>query len=484
MRVLGPGSFGIAVPEIGLNATRGHLPPPKGRLGAGVAIGRPVPRGAGLGASRTASGSATSSASAATRISASAWCWTGSRAIPAPAPILLDIRRIKNRRAFLSAARAASRLRPVVAIRAGGRLLDPLGRRRPRAGGGAAPRRRAVGHPASRICWPPPKRSAAAKPLRTRRSRIVTNAIGPGQLAADAALRDGLASRPPDVRHRRGVRARLPAGAPIAEEGPVHVGLDTPADWRTRNVLGAAPEVGGVLVVHAPAGEGDDAAIAALGASAVRHDACRCWSARWARPPAPRIAARWRHAGVPAFASPEQAVRGFLHLVEARPQPCRRARAAVRRGAHARAGPRGGAPAVRRRAPSAAGWRSTQDEALAVLCAYGIPIVPTRRGRRPRGGGGRGGLLGFPAVVKLPPARAPRRATSAGGLVLDLHEPRRWPRAAARPQRGRAPDSARLGILVQRQVGHAARAARPRGGRRGVRPGDRLRPGRHRGGHA
>ena len=46
---------------------------------------------------------------------------------PGTGAILLDVRRIKNRRAFLSAARAASRLRPVVAIRAGVRLLDPSG---------------------------------------------------------------------------------------------------------------------------------------------------------------------------------------------------------------------------------------------------------------------------------------------------------------------------------------------------------------------
>ena len=33
VRVLGPESFGIAVPGIGLNASRAHLPPPAGRIG-------------------------------------------------------------------------------------------------------------------------------------------------------------------------------------------------------------------------------------------------------------------------------------------------------------------------------------------------------------------------------------------------------------------------------------------------------------------
>src|SRR5262245_15683661 len=32
VRILGPGSFGIAVPSIGLNASRAHLPLPAGRI--------------------------------------------------------------------------------------------------------------------------------------------------------------------------------------------------------------------------------------------------------------------------------------------------------------------------------------------------------------------------------------------------------------------------------------------------------------------
>jgi len=46
---------------------------------------------------------------------------------PNTGAILLDIRRIKDHRLFLSAARAAAKLRPVVAIRAGLRLLDEDG---------------------------------------------------------------------------------------------------------------------------------------------------------------------------------------------------------------------------------------------------------------------------------------------------------------------------------------------------------------------
>ena len=61
--------------------------------------------------------------------------------------ILLDIRRLKDRRAFLSAARAASRLRPVVAIRRRQPAAIPPARRT-RIRGSAAPCRRAERHPA------------------------------------------------------------------------------------------------------------------------------------------------------------------------------------------------------------------------------------------------------------------------------------------------------------------------------------------------
>ena len=45
---------------------------------------------------------------------------------------------------------------------------------------------------------------------------------------------------------------------------------------------------------------------------------CRCWSAPWARPPVPLHRRSLAEAGMAVFATPEQAVRGFLHLVKDR----------------------------------------------------------------------------------------------------------------------------------------------------------------------
>ena len=128
-------------------AERVARPPagPAGQARAGLALGRAVPHACWTGRSRTASASATSSAPAARRNRLR-------RHAGHPVP------RARHRRhparhphasataaRFLSAARAAARLRPVVAIHAGGRQHDPSGRSRPRVRGGAAPGRRAAG---------------------------------------------------------------------------------------------------------------------------------------------------------------------------------------------------------------------------------------------------------------------------------------------------------------------------------------------------
>ncbi len=405
MRLLGPGSFGIAVPEIGLNATRSHLTPPSGRLALvsqSAALCRAVldwaePNGVGFSHIVGLGGNADVGFGLVLD-------WLSRD--PGTGPILLDIRRIKNSRAFLSAARAASRLRPVVAIRAGGRLLDPSGDADCAL---EAALRRAGVLSVSRFedLLAAAETLSRAKPLRHEAVAIVTNATGPGQLAADAALGDGLQLAHLTSDTIEAVRARLPAGAPVVEDGPVEVGLDRPGRLaEIATVLDGASEVGGVLIVHAPAGEGDGAAIEALGvgAAAIRVPVLVCAMGETTGAAHRRALAA---SGVPAFASPEQAVRGFRHLVEAR-----RSRAAASElpsGAVLTVTP--DRMAVRRlfeEVRRGARLALAQDELLAVLCAYGIPTVPTRVAAGPDEAADAAVLLGFPVVVK-------RRRTGAPG---------------------------------------------------------------------
>jgi acetyltransferase len=450
VRVLGPASFGIVVPAIGLNASRAHLAPPVGRLGLvsqSAALCRAIldwaqPNGVGFSHIVGIGGNADIGF-------APVLDWLSRD--PGTGAILLDIRQLKNRRAFLSAARAASRLRPVVAIRPGALLADPDGEAE--VAFEAALRRAGV------LCvtrledlLAAAETLSRARPVRGDRLAIVTNAISAGRMAADAVLRDGLhiAQLPNPSGLDRGTGAEPQPG-----DGIVHVGPDAShllADLASS--AAAAPDVGGVLVVHAPSGSADQAAIAALAAcrAGMRVPLLVCVMGETTGAVHRRSLVA---AGVPVFATPEQAVRGFLHLVKDH-----RNRAAARElppGAMLAVAPdRDEVRGVLATMRSDGRLVSMQDEALSVLCAYGIPVAPSRAVPGPDDAASAALLLGFPAVVKLRQSERPG-ARAPGGLALDLRDMADVTIAARllSARRDHQPAARDQGLLVQRQAARA-----------------------------
>jgi acetyltransferase len=320
VRVLGAGSFGVACPALKLNATLSHLAPQPGRVALvsqSAALCRAVldwaePNGVGFSQIVGIGGNA--------GIGFSVTLDFLSRD-PGTGPILLDIRRVRNRRGFLSAARAAARLRPVVALRAGNRLIDPTGRAEAvfdaalnRAGLLTVSRLQDLLAAMETLTRAPPARGEALA--------IVTNAIGPGRMAADAALAAGidLAVLTPET---QAVLALICPGEPVG--GLVYVGLEVPTRLaEAAALLAGAREIGGILVVHAPTGPADSAGIAALAATpkSLRLPLLVCAMGETTGAGHRRQLAE---GGIPAFASPEEAVQGFRHLLQDR-----RARAAAR----------------------------------------------------------------------------------------------------------------------------------------------------------
>jgi acetyltransferase len=450
VRALGPHSIGIAVPAIGLNATTLPLPPRAGRLALvsqSAAIGRAVLDWAapnGVGFSHVVGLGANHDIGFAIVLD---WLSRDS----GTGAILLDIRRIKDARLFLSAARAAARLRPVVALRPGGRLDDPSGEAE--AAFGAALRRTGV------LCvdslddlLAAAETLTRARPARGETLAIVANALGPARLAADAALREGLHLAVLSDQTRRVLEMLTPTDKATGSEGPdlTTEGIITlPADQSVRlaetaALLAGAKEVGGVLIVHAPAGEGDDAAMAAIAAAhSVRVPLLACVMGETTGAAHRRVLAE---AGVPVFASPGQAVRGFLHLVQDR-----RNRAAARElppsAVLTLAPDRAEVRRVLAAARAAGRTCLLQDEAMAVLAAYGVPTVPGRAVTDPEGAADAACLLGFPVVLKR---RRIERTDPPGvaGLALDLRHPLEVSEAAHRL-------GGSHGFLVQRQAGRA-----------------------------
>jgi acetyltransferase len=369
VRALGPSSFGVAVPRIGLNASLSHMPVPKGNIALvtqSAALARSVvdwagPNGVGFSAIVGVNGNANMGFAVIDYLSRD----------PATKLIMLDIRRIRSRRAFVSAARAASRLRPVVALRPGGLLLDPSGRSEAvfeaglkRAGVFAVHKLEAFLAAAETF--------SRSTQLRGETMAVVTNGIGPGRLAADAALEAGikLAVLPPDA--QAGLTASLPADL---IHGLIYAGASGPADIGSiAAMVSAVPCVGGVLVLLAPSGDGDAVAVESIvaAAHAAKLPMLTCVMGETTGAPHRR---RLAEAGLPVFPTPEQAVQAFTHLLRDR-----QAKQAMRELPPGRvlavAPDHATATAVTAASRAANRLALTREEALRLLAAYGFAAGP------------------------------------------------------------------------------------------------------------
>lgn len=442
VRVLGPNAFGVIVPGLGLNASSAHLMPGSGKVALvsqSAALCRAVidwagPNGVGFSYVVGTGGNVQ----------------TGFTVVldflsrdPGTGAILLDIRTIRDRRAFLAAARAAARLRPVVAIRAGGRLVDSSGRN---DGVFDAALRRAgvlrVGTLAE--LFGAAEVLTRSRPARSEDLAIVTNAVGPAHMAADASVQLGLGLVPFDLAARAVLSLRLPTGP--SDPGIVWCGADGPERVaEAAAMLGGLREVGGIVAILAPTGPGDavamDALIAARGALRVPLMVCVLGETTGAR-----HRRRLADAGIPVFATPESAVRAFGQLVQQRRARAAAAELPARRVLEVEPD----AAAVRlvlERVRTAGRRGLLQDESLAVLAAYGVPVVPSLAAADADAAATAAAVLGFPVAVKG------RRDVLPGpddkAAALDLRDA-----AAVRDAAGRVGPGPH-GLLVQRQAGRA-----------------------------
>ena len=451
LRVLGERSFGIALPSIGLNATLSHMPIRPGKLALmaqSSAIARAVLDWAsaeGLGFSHVIGIGANDGLGFAAGLDWLARDTTTSC-------VLLEVRRIKQRQHFVSAARATARTRPVLALRAGGRLEDPDG---VSDGVMAAVLRRAgVLRAEGFEEW-----LAAAETLARTKPRggagqgdrlaILGNGLGMARLAADAALAQGL-------RLAQFSEATCTALAPLLPPGwearnPLSLGGAAGGDLATAaKLLAGAPEVDVVIALHAP----EQAAAPVSGfATAARGNRGAPILLGWTgEASAQAERAALTEAGLPVFQTPEAVVRGAAHLAAERRN---RATAAELPGSDVlditpdRAAVRAIFAAAR-----AAGRRELfEDEALSVLAAYGIAVLPPRLCASATEAAVAAVALGAPVALK---ARALlRHKSEVGGVVLNLRHFDTVRLAAQTMQEEvarRAPGTVFQGFLVQRMA--------------------------------
>ncbi|MFJ1471749.1 bifunctional acetate--CoA ligase family protein/GNAT family N-acetyltransferase [Massilia orientalis] len=383
---------------------------------------------------------------------------------PGTDAILLYAESVRQARKFMSAARGAARAKPTVIVKAG-RVAEAAHAAFSHTGALAG----------SDLVYDAALRRAGmlrvystgelfdavailAQPRRPTGPRlaILTNGGGPGVMATDALIAGGgalAALAPATLEHLSG---HLPGT--WSHGNPVDIIGDAPVERYdlALRVLLDEPGADAILLIHAPTAIVPSAAIARallpLLRTATRPVLC-CWLGGASVGEARSLCAG---AGVPVFDTPEEAVRGFLQLVDyARNQRMlMQVPPACTLAPPDRAAARARIAALLAADTTAVG----EADAKAILAAYGIPVVPTETVRDLDGALDAARRIGYPVALKILSPDIVHK-TDVGGVVLDLAAPAALEQAleamvarvrAARPQ-------ARLaGFTVQ------AMARRPR----------------------
>ncbi|WP_295539839.1 bifunctional acetate--CoA ligase family protein/GNAT family N-acetyltransferase [uncultured Thiohalocapsa sp.] len=441
LRLLGPNCLGVIVPGSKLNASVAQRMPAPGRLafaaqsGAMVTAAIDWASARGIGFSHLVSLGDMADVGFGDVLDH----WAGDAATRG---ILLYMEAIRDARRFLSAARAAARMKPIIVVKAG---RHAAGARAVAAHTGVLAGTDAVYDAAFRragvlrvsgltALFDAAEILALARPPRGDRLLILSNSGALAVLATDELLRRGgqLAALPEAA--MSALDAALAAG--WSRANPVDIGDDADGERYAAalRTLTRLPDLDAVLVLYCPsvlAQATADAVANAVIAAPRGPQLLTSWVGAHAVADARRSFAAQR---IPTYDTPEQAVRAFMGLV--------RHREAQRLLMETPPSPPEGfttdaarvqtllngldADALARRG----GWL-TEVESMQVLAAYGIPTVPTRLAETPAAAAAVAADLGAgPWVVKpiappVPPAQA------AGAVALDLTSTADVERAAA-----------------------------------------------------
>ncbi len=460
LRIVGPNCVGILAPGIGLNASFAHLAP----LDGGVAF-------------LTQSGAILTAIldwAAARRIGFSHVVSLGDMADvdfgdmldylandPKTRAILLYIEGVTQARKFMSAARAAARLKPVVAIKAG-RHAEGVRAASSHTGAlagsddvYAAAMRRAGMLRVNDLeeLFDAVQTLALARPPKGDRIAIVTNGGGAGVIATDSVIEHGgrLAVLSDEV------MARLDAVLPStwSRGNPIDIIGDADGERYAKAIapLLGSPDIDALLVLNCPTAiaSSADAARAVVHALAGKTDSIfTSWLGVEAAAESRRLFAEAR---IPSYETPSQAVRAVMHMVE-----YRRNQASLMETppsiADDDAPDMASARALVETALADGHEWLTEPEAKSLLSAYRIPVVETYVASDPAAAGAAAARIGAPVALKILSPDITHKS-DVGGVSLDLATPESV-EAAAAAMRARvaasAPKARIDGFTVSRMV--------------------------------
>jgi acetyltransferase len=460
LRILGPNCLGLSVPGLKLNASFAHTDALPGRLafvsqsGALCTGVLDWARSMGIGFSQFVSLGDSADVDFGDVLD-----YLASDA--STQAILLYIESIREARKFMSAARAAARNKPVLAVKAG-RVAEGAKAAASHTGALAgsddvydAALRRAGTlrvHDIDEL-FDAVETLARSRPLKGDRLAIVTNGGGLGVMATDALVLGGgrLAALSDDTLRR--LDEVLPAT--WSRGNPLDVIGDAPGERyvQTLDVLLTDPEVDAVLLIHAPTAIVESQTIAAAVAEMMQATN-RNVLASWVGGDAVRQAKQiFSDRGIPVYETPDKAVRAFLHLVH-----YRRNQELLMETPHSGmvdfTPATAEARAIVLEALASGRDMLTEPESKAILRAYGIPVVETRSAKTPEEACRLAVEMGFPVAVKILSPDITHKS-DVGGVALDLESAEDVEKAASAMASRLAqlhPDARLAGFTVQRMA--------------------------------
>lgn len=407
IRIIGPNCLGILSPINGLNASFSHLMPQKGNIGVISQSGAMLTSiidwacGRGIGFSHLISMGDMSDIGFPEMLDFMS-------SDPHTDAILIYMESIHHARSFISAARAASRTKPVVVLKVG---RSDEGRRAAASHTGALAGSDDVYEAAfnrsgilrvngMRELFYAAASLTAMKPVEADRLAILTNGGGMGVLATDALIEEGgvLASLSEET--LRKLNEKLPAS--WSQGNPIDIIGDAGPDRYSDalEIIQADKEVDAVLVLNCPTAVASSLE-AAEAVSVVAKKSNKCLLVSWVgSATAEQSRSLFAKRGIPSYATPEAAVNSFMHLVRYHRNQAILMETPPRLTADLVFGSDKAWGIVAKVLSEGREWLN-ELEAKAVLDAYGIPTVTTRLAKSPEEVSAFAEELGFPVVVKL-----------------------------------------------------------------------------------
>jgi acetyltransferase len=419
-RILGPGSLGVIVPPIGLNASCAQLSPQSGRLAlvaqSGAVMTAMIDWAAehDVGFSHLVALGGKADIDFGDTLNYLADDYNTNA-------ILLYIESLENARKFMSAARAAARIKPVVVLKAG-----RYGHRHELCSDdevyNAVFARAGLLRVDSVVeLFDMATTLAHSKPAKGERLGVVTNSSGMGLLAVDALFETNGRLAEPSRECRRLLESILPRQA--LGSNPIDLGGDAPPEHYVTALDALQKEAGvdAVLVIHSPQAGSSSYAIAEAIVAAAR---------KWRKP----LLTSWvgnvsvcdsrelcSQARIPDYASPAEAVRAFMHMVRYRHNRELLMETPPMVAGQFSANAPAAAKVITGALADGRGWL-TGSEAREVLEAYSVPTVPTLHAIDADQAARHAASLGEPVALKIASPDI-RNKSEFGGVILDLHGP-------------------------------------------------------------